>query len=81
MVRREQQLHGADEEPEPVAEKKEKRTPWKIFVSVVTERAFFRLVVLIALILGGPRRLHVSVSAHAEVLGAHDRAQTPLLEY
>ena len=52
MVRRERQLRGADEEPEPVAEKKEKRTPWKIFVSVVTERAFFRLVVLIALILG-----------------------------
>ena len=52
MVHREEQVRGATEEPEPIAEKKEKRTPWRIFVSVVTERAFFRLVVLIALILG-----------------------------
>jgi len=52
MVHREEQLRGADEGPAPVVEKKEKRTPWRIFVSVLTEPAFFRLVVLIALILG-----------------------------
>jgi MFS family permease len=52
MVHREEQLRGADEAPAPAVEKQEKRTPWRIFVSVITERAFFRLVVLIALILG-----------------------------
>jgi MFS family permease len=52
MVRKEQQLRGPDEAPEPVAEKKEKKSPWQIFREVVTERAFFRLLVLIALILG-----------------------------
>jgi MFS family permease len=53
MVHREQQVRGADEEPEPAEDKTQgKKTPWQIFVSVVTERAFFRLVVLIALILG-----------------------------
>jgi hypothetical protein len=53
MVHREQQVRGADEEPEPVEGKNQaKKTPWRIFVSVITERAFFRLVVLIALILG-----------------------------
>jgi hypothetical protein len=52
MVRQEQQLRGSDEAPEPAAEKKEKKSPWQIFREVVTERAFFRLLVLIALILG-----------------------------
>ncbi len=52
MVHREQQVRGVNEEPEPAAEKKVKSSPWRIFVSVVTERAFFRLLVLIALILG-----------------------------
>ncbi len=49
MVRREQQLAGADEQPD---EKKERRTPLSILLAVIREPAFFRLVVLIALILG-----------------------------
>jgi len=53
MVHREAQLRGPDEEPEPTAEKAaQKKSPWQIFVSVISEPAFFRLVVLIALILG-----------------------------
>ncbi|MDD2763503.1 MAG: MFS transporter [Opitutaceae bacterium] len=52
MVRREKQLRGAGEEPEPVSNGTGKRSPWRIFVEVVSERAFFRLLVLIALILG-----------------------------
>jgi MFS family permease len=51
MVRNDDQLRAPDEPPEP-PKKKEKKSPWRIFVSVVSERAFFRLLVLIALILG-----------------------------
>jgi len=52
MLHREEQLRDPGEEPEPAPPKKEKRSPWQIFVSVISERAFFRLLVLIALILG-----------------------------
>jgi len=51
LVRNDNQLRAPDEPPEP-EKKKEQRSPWKIFVSVVSEPAFFRLIVLIALILG-----------------------------
>jgi MFS family permease len=51
MIHRDAQLRAADEPPEP-EKKKEKKSPWQIFVSVVSEPAFFRLLVLIALILG-----------------------------
>jgi MFS family permease len=52
MVRRDNQLRAPDEAPEPAAEKKEKKSPWRIFLDVVSQPAFFRLLVLIALILG-----------------------------
>jgi MFS family permease len=52
MVRGDSQLRAPDEAPEPPAEKKEKKTPLRIFLEVVSEPAFFRLLVLIALILG-----------------------------
>ena len=52
MVRRDDQLRAPDAPPESAPEKKEKKSPWQIFVGVVSEPAFFRLVVLIALILG-----------------------------
>lgn len=53
MVRNEAQLRGPDEAPEPAAEEKPtKKGPIEIFEDVVKEPAFFRLIVLIALILG-----------------------------
>lgn len=53
MIRDESQLHGADEPAEPAAtEKPAKKSPLKIFREVVTEPALYRLLVLIALILG-----------------------------
>ncbi len=52
MVRRDGQLRAPDEAPEPPAQKKEKKTPLRIFLDVISEPAFFRLLVLIALILG-----------------------------
>jgi MFS family permease len=53
MIRREDQLRGADEEPEPQEAKKAKRSsPLQILVDVLRQPAFFRLIVLIALILG-----------------------------
>ncbi|HLP07521.1 MAG TPA: MFS transporter [Opitutaceae bacterium] len=53
MVRNEAQLRGPEEAPEPAAaEKPKKKGPIKIFEDVVKEPAFFRLIVLIALILG-----------------------------
>jgi len=51
MIKNDDQLRAADEPPE-AAKKKEKKSPWQIFVSVVSEPAFYRLIVLIALILG-----------------------------
>jgi proton-dependent oligopeptide transporter, POT family len=52
LVRRETQVVGEGETPEPPPPAQEKRSPWTIFKSVVTEKAFFKLLVLIALILG-----------------------------
>jgi MFS family permease len=52
MVRRDDQLRAPEEAPEPAAAKKEKKSPWRIFLDVVSQPAFFRLLVLIALILG-----------------------------
>ncbi|MFT3828306.1 MAG: MFS transporter [Opitutaceae bacterium] len=53
MVRNEDQLRGPGETPEaPAAEKPKKKGPIEIFKDVVKEPAFFRLIVLIALILG-----------------------------
>jgi MFS family permease len=54
MVRREKQLIGPDETPElekPGA-KTGRRNPWQIFREVIREPALWRLLVLIALILG-----------------------------
>ena len=51
MIRKDDQVRAPDEPPEP-EKKKEKKSPWQIFVSVISEPAFFRLIVLIALILG-----------------------------
>ncbi len=52
MVRDEAQLRGAGEAAEPEAPKTAKKSPLRIFCEVVTERALYRLIVLIALILG-----------------------------
>jgi MFS family permease len=51
-IRREEQLRGPDEEPEAKEAKQEKKPPLKILVDVVQQPAFFRLMVLIALVLG-----------------------------
>jgi hypothetical protein len=52
MIRREEQLRGPDEEPEVKEAEQEKKSPLKILVDVVQQPAFFRLMVLIALVLG-----------------------------
>ncbi|HUJ42845.1 MAG TPA: MFS transporter, partial [Opitutaceae bacterium] len=51
MIKKDDQLRAADEPPE-AEKKKDKKSPWQIFVSVVSEPAFYRLIVLMALILG-----------------------------
>jgi MFS family permease len=52
MIRREEQLRGSDEEPEAKETRREKKSPLKILIDVVRQPAFFRLMVLIALVLG-----------------------------
>ena len=52
MVRNEDQLHGLGEDPVTAAEKPKKKRPLEILKDVVREPAFFRLIVLIALVLG-----------------------------
>lgn len=52
MVRHEDQLHGADESQEAAQEQPVRKRPLAIAKDVVHEPAFFRLIVLIALVLG-----------------------------
>jgi predicted MFS family arabinose efflux permease len=52
MIRSEDQLRGPEEAPEAAGEKPKKKGPLAIFKDVVHEPAFFRLIVLIALVLG-----------------------------
>lgn len=52
MVRREDQLHGAGEDAATAAEQPNRKSPIEIMKDVVHEPAFFRLIVLIALVLG-----------------------------
>ena len=56
MVRSEKQAYGAGEEADKVAAETKavvpKKNPWQIFVSMVSESAFWRFVVLISLLLG-----------------------------
>ncbi len=52
MVRREEQLHGTAEDAESAAEQPVRKRPLEIAKDVVREPAFFRLIVLIALVLG-----------------------------
>lgn len=51
-VRREDQLHGANEDVETAQEQPVRKRPLEIAKDVVREPAFFRLIVLIALVLG-----------------------------
>ena len=52
LIRREDQLRAPDESAEPEAEKAPRKNPFSILVEVVREKAFFRLLALIALTLG-----------------------------
>jgi predicted MFS family arabinose efflux permease len=52
LVRREDQLRGADEGPEAPRDKPQRRSPLETFLDLVRQPAFFRLLVLIALVLG-----------------------------
>ncbi len=52
MVRRDDQLHGTDEAPEAAQEQPVRKRPLEIAKDVIHEPAFFRLIVLIALVLG-----------------------------
>jgi hypothetical protein len=52
MIRNEDQLHGADEDPKSAAEKAVHKKPLEIIRDVIHEPALARLLVLIALILG-----------------------------
>ena len=52
LIRREDQLKGADEVDEPANEQLVRKKPLQIAKDVIREPAFFRLVVLISLVLG-----------------------------
>ncbi len=52
MVRREDQLHGTDEDQTAAQEQPVRKRPLQIAKDVIREPAFFRLIVLIALVLG-----------------------------
>jgi dipeptide/tripeptide permease len=52
VIRREDQLHSPDEGPELSADQPQHKSPLRVFTELVREPAFFRLLVLIALVLG-----------------------------
>lgn len=52
LIRSEKQVYGPDEKPAESPVKKEKRSGWQVFRSVIHESAFWRFLVLIALLLG-----------------------------
>lgn len=52
MIHREEQLHGAEETPEPEEPSGPKKKPLEILCAVFQQQAFYRLLVLIALVLG-----------------------------
>ncbi len=52
MIRRDDQLHGSDEAREAAQEQPVRKRPLEIAKDVIHEPAFFRLIVLIALVLG-----------------------------